>query len=336
MKSGGCMLDRPTQPGDLRMQDTPEFLSHFLLRLYQDARTMAPEQLQQVSLQRLQNLVPFEFAAWGGGTAADRQITSLVMLNQSHRLFSAWRTVADRDAYCDLALSRTNHVVLFDDVPRFRQSEAYVDHWRTFHAQHMAATIMTEPVMGYVSFIGICRENAQQPFSARERYLKEMLVSHLASALRLSQESVLNRFAGSEESHALVTLGGQLLHARPLFRQLMEEEWGRHRVAIPAQVLRHAEQNGTWRGHAIQLQVEPCGSLWLVRAEPLFQPVHMTRREREIAQRFALGLSHKAVALELDLAPSTVRNHLAHLYRRLGIHNKAELLQVLQNEIRQA
>lgn len=295
---------------------------------------MTPEQLQQVSLQRLQTLVPFDFAAWGGGTASDRQISSLVMLNQSHQLFTAWGEVADRDAYCDLALRQTNCVVLFDDVPHFRQSEAYVDHWHKFHTQHMAATIMTEPVLDYVSFVGICRDSARQPFSAHERSIKQLLIAHLGSALRLSQECLLNQQAGVEEGHALATRAGQLLYSRSLFRQLMREEWGRHRVDIPVAALRLAEKAGTWRGHAIQLQVESSGNHLLLRAEPLFQPVHMTPRERTIAVLFAQGRSHKEVAREVDLAPSTVRNHLAHLYRRLNIHNKAELLQLLQNETR--
>ena len=314
------------------MQDTTESLSQFLLRLYQDARTMAPEQLQQVSLQRLQALVPFDFAAWGGGTASDRQITSLVMLNQSHQLFTAWGEFADRDAYCDLALQQTNRVVLFDDVPHFRQTEAYVDHWRSFRALHMAATIMTEPVLDYVSFIGICRDTEQQPFSAQERHLKQLLIAHLGSALRLSQECLLNQQSGTEEGHALATRGGQVLQARPLFRQLMQEEWGRHRNEVPVAALQYAEKTGTWRGHAIQLQLEPAGNQLLLRAEPLFQPAHMTSREHTIAVRFARGQSYKEVARELDLAPSTVRNHLAHLYRRLGIHNKAELVHLLHNE----
>lgn len=316
------------------MQNTPEYLSHFLLRLYQDARSMLPEQFQRVSLQRMQTLVPFDFAAWGGGTAYDRQITSLVMLNQSHRLFSTWGEVADRDAYCDLALRQTDRVVLFDDVPHFRQSEAYVDHWQSFQARHMAATIMTEPIMGYVSFIGICRDSARQPFSAQERDMKQLLIAHLGSALRLSQEHLLNQQVGAEEGHGLATRGGQLLYTQSLFRQLMREEWGRHSTKIPIAVLKLAEKTGIWRGHAIQLQLEPNGNYHLLRAEPLFKPVHMTLRERAIAELFAQGRSHKEVARELDVAPSTVRNHLAHIYRRLNIHNKTELLQLLQNETR--
>lgn len=330
-----CMLIVQTRRQGSPMQDISESVSQFLLQLYQDARRLPPEALQQEALQRLNLLIPFEFAAWGGGTAADRQISSLVMLNQSHQLFSAWRAVADRDAYCDLALNRLNHVVLFDDVPRFRQSEAYIDHWQRFQTRHMAATIMTEPVMGYVSFVGICRDNTQQAFSSRERYLKELLIAHLASALRLSQECLLNQRAGAEEGQALATRGGQLLQARPLFRQLMREEWGKYQTGVPPEVMAKAEQQGIWRGHAIQLQTEPIGNQMLLRAEPLFQPVHMSPRERLIAMRFAAGHSHKEVARELEIAPSTVRNHLAHLYRRLNVHNKTELLQVLQNETRQ-
>lgn len=318
------------------MDTKPEFLSEFLLTLYEDARELTPETLQQSTLQRLRTAVPFEFAAWGGGTAADRKITSLITLNQSHQLFSDWHQVAERDGYCDLALKKANRIVLFDDIPRFRHSEAYVDHWKRFGTQHMAATIMTEPVHGYVSFVGICRDNAQLPFSERERHTAELLVGHLASALRLSQECLLNEQAGAEEAHALVTRGGVVLQDRALFRQLMQEEWGKSQTVVPVDALKQAQQKGVWRGNAIQLQVEPRGNQLILRAEPLYQTAHMTPRERDIAFRYAHGASHREVAQALHIAPSTVRNHLAHIYRRLNLHNKSELLQLLRNDGKRA
>jgi DNA-binding NarL/FixJ family response regulator len=48
-----------------------------------------------------------------------------------------------------------------------------------------------------------------------------------------------------------------------------------------------------------------------------------------VARRFASGMSHKQIARELGVSHHTVRNQLAHLYRKLNLHDKASLAQYL-------
>ena len=54
-------------------------------------------------------------------------------------------------------------------------------------------------------------------------------------------------------------------------------------------------------------------------AEPL------SGRERQIACAFAEGESSPQIAQRLNLAPTTVRTHLANIYRKLGVSSKTEL-----------
>ncbi len=51
----------------------------------------------------------------------------------------------------------------------------------------------------------------------------------------------------------------------------------------------------------------------------------LTKRESEIAQAFAKGASHRGVAAQLGIAPTTVRTHLGTVYRKLGVRSKIEL-----------
>ncbi len=55
----------------------------------------------------------------------------------------------------------------------------------------------------------------------------------------------------------------------------------------------------------------------------------LTGRESEIGLLFAAGSSHKQIAQNLGLAPSTVRNHLSACYRKLGVDNRSALLAAL-------
>jgi TolB-like protein/DNA-binding CsgD family transcriptional regulator len=57
----------------------------------------------------------------------------------------------------------------------------------------------------------------------------------------------------------------------------------------------------------------------------------LTEREMMVAERYAAGESHKEVAAKLHVAPSTVRNHLAAIYRKLDVSNKPELIRALSS-----
>lgn len=52
----------------------------------------------------------------------------------------------------------------------------------------------------------------------------------------------------------------------------------------------------------------------------------LTARETQLAGLIRHGLSNKAMARELGIAPSTVKTHLDHLYRKLGVTNRTELV----------
>ena len=57
----------------------------------------------------------------------------------------------------------------------------------------------------------------------------------------------------------------------------------------------------------------------------------LSPREREIAQAYAGGDTYHNIAGRLCISPSTVRTHLATIYRKLGVSSKLELHKVLEN-----
>ncbi|MEH6724860.1 MAG: LuxR C-terminal-related transcriptional regulator [Hyphomicrobiales bacterium] len=58
----------------------------------------------------------------------------------------------------------------------------------------------------------------------------------------------------------------------------------------------------------------------------------LTPREHEIATAYARGDTYHQIAGQLFIAPSTVRTHLAAIYRKLGVSSKIELHNVLNGE----
>jgi two-component system nitrate/nitrite response regulator NarL len=58
---------------------------------------------------------------------------------------------------------------------------------------------------------------------------------------------------------------------------------------------------------------------------PATQPADvLSPREREILQRLAKGGSNKEIARDLDLAESTVKIHVQHILRKLGLNSRVQ------------
>jgi DNA-binding NarL/FixJ family response regulator len=54
----------------------------------------------------------------------------------------------------------------------------------------------------------------------------------------------------------------------------------------------------------------------------------LTRREQEVLNRVAKGMSNAAIADELTVSINTVRNHISNLSAKLGAHSKLEALSI--------
>jgi PAS domain S-box-containing protein len=69
-------------------------------------------------------------------------------------------------------------------------------------------------------------------------------------------------------------------------------------------------------------------------ARPPGEHVHraLTPRQVEVLGHLAKGRSTRQIASELHLSPETVRNHVRHLLRALGVHSRLEAVAVAHAE----
>lgn len=61
----------------------------------------------------------------------------------------------------------------------------------------------------------------------------------------------------------------------------------------------------------------------------VLKDANLTRREREILQLLGVGLSNQELAERLFIAEGTLKRHVANLYQKLGVHNRAQAIQHL-------
>jgi PAS domain S-box-containing protein len=58
--------------------------------------------------------------------------------------------------------------------------------------------------------------------------------------------------------------------------------------------------------------------------EPSTPPAHLTPRQAEVLRLLEQGRSNKQIAQELHLSTETVKNHVRHLLRALGVNSRLE------------
>jgi PAS domain S-box-containing protein len=73
-----------------------------------------------------------------------------------------------------------------------------------------------------------------------------------------------------------------------------------------------------------------CSDVEEVAEHPV--PHHLTPRQAEVLRLLARGYSTHQIARELHLSPETVRNHVRHLLRALGVHTRLEAVAVARRE----
>lgn len=59
----------------------------------------------------------------------------------------------------------------------------------------------------------------------------------------------------------------------------------------------------------------------------------LTKREHEVLNLVAEGLSNKRIALRLGVHEKTIKQHMTHIFAKLGISNRTEAAMTLRNAV---
>jgi len=97
-----------------------------------------------------------------------------------------------------------------------------------------------------------------------------------------------------------------------------------HRPALPpdqaAGELRAEVKAGRMDGDAVEAVLGAAGHRVARRREG---PAGLTGREVDVLRLVARGLSSKEIASRLVISPKTARNHVEHIYSKIGVSNRA-------------
>jgi HD-GYP domain-containing protein (c-di-GMP phosphodiesterase class II) len=123
-------------------------------------------------------------------------------------------------------------------------------------------------------------------------------------------------------SGTAISRPARLLGAADAYQSMREPR--PHRPALPAgeaaAELRAEAKSGRLDPEAVAAVLGAAGHRVPRRREG---PAGLTPREVEVLRLLARGLSNKEIARELVISPSTVSNHVEHIYAKIGASNRA-------------
>ena len=95
---------------------------------------------------------------------------------------------------------------------------------------------------------------------------------------------------------------------------------------------RVADGREAWSDTATPILKQYALELARIRRIAAARPYGLTARESEVLELVSQGLSNKEIARILRLEVHTVKNHVQHLFRKIGVHHRGDLVGVLATE----
>ena len=317
--------------------------SELIRELYVGAERQPTEGFRSWALALARRHVPFDSAMWGtGGLRPQVAIDSVTLFRQPAEMMARYRRRWMRgDVMAQAVLGDVGRTVnLVDLMPRetFLRSPLYRQFGRRFGICHVLSTASAEPRAGLVTFMSWWRDGHGHPFSEAERQFKQFLVPHLVLANRMNtfqhlRQALSDRGApDTAGAYAIATAGGVLTEAEAEFTALLQRanpDWTGPVLPPAFKKPLRGRGDGECAALGLHLRLTRAGEQVVLRLrEPL--PVdRLSPAERRIAEQLAGGLTHRQIATQLALAPSTVRNHLHAIYRKLGVANRVQMLNAM-------
>lgn len=159
---------------------------------------------------------------------------------------------------------------------------------------------------------------------------------HIDRAIALNRAHALALWSqgAGQRAAALVDAAGTLTAADERFAAWLRERFGQEALhRLPAPLMERMRAGQAYEDPDDVVQFKAVGHHYFCELREAGAARHLSQRERQVARRFAQGASGKEIARELGLSPYTVQSHLASIYRKLNVSDKAALAQLLNGAV---
>ncbi len=312
-------------------------VSDFLKDIINAGYNVPADQLKKVIIDRFQDLITFDMAVWVSGHAENLTVHNTYLYNLPDNLMDSWENIKYEDRVLAAVLEEPGVTVKACELytPQERQeSPAYKDHSKFFGIEAVLSTGLIDPKTGLLDAISLYRRERENIYTDDDRRTKQFLFPFMIQIWHQNQIHYLKSVSGGDygQASAICDKAGWIRNADGEFIGLLKKQWpGWTAPALPHEMATWltAGSGAPLRTGELIVTSKMLDDLHLLQARPRGPLILLSAREEEIAEAFASGLSYKRIAEKLFVSPSTVRRHLENIYKKLGVSNKVELFQLI-------
>jgi len=340
VKTKGYLLN-----GKFSLMDNEVLIDEFISHLYRSAPSIAPDQYRVWALAQLSSVIEFDAAFWGSGNQTQIHFHYVDQLGLDDKYVEHLEATMGINPIKEEVLNNLDMPIDMADVipdEDFYHSQLYQKLFMPYGIERILASAHVDMQSGLYTLISLYRFDRKQVFSESEKSLQKKLIYHLVSAishaffLHLRVGQGLQETKGLE-SAALCDLAGCFHEVQPRFMTLLYEHYPQQKmyslpITIPSNLVDRKEEQGPLliESHGLAFELISIGNLVKVSVRPIGPLDSLSEREKQIVRLVCKGLTFKEVARSLDLAPSTISNHLYRVYDKLAISSRTELAKLVE------
>lgn len=255
-------------------------------------------------------------------------------------LMASWQEVAHLDLLAPRLVAQPGVARRHDKDDPLLAGPAFAPlhtHLQRFGFQHTLCIALAGDEPQFLTVIILVRGTPGDRASDTELARLQAISPAVAETYAACRRMALLRLPAAGLQHlSMARINGQgaYVQTTPSFCQLMWAGAAPQNVHVEPETLRALMRSEACplagRGLTLHAQRDPDGDGWLLRLAPSRAADQLSPREREIAHRFAHGESNTAIARALAISPATVRNHLSHIYAKLQVRHRADLIAALR------
>lgn len=295
----------------------------FIRTLYCQSSLIAPEAFRQWALLQLVNLLDADAALWGTGSLSTLEFHYQENLGLDEHYGKRLTETIDINPIRSAVLSNLDKPVTMSEVfpdDDFFKSDLYRILLEPYGIQRVLATGHHEQHSGLYTLISLYRFDRNKDFTHAEKDQMKRLVFHLFSAASHNYFLHLQN-TGDYQYAAICDKHGIYWQVQSGFFTLLNQHYSKseHRFPLPL------EEGTEIVNNDLCIQIDMQGELFHIGIRQVNPFDQLTEREQQIVTWIVKGLTFKEVARELDLAPSTISNHLYRIYGKLNITSRSDL-----------
>ena len=315
--------------------ETHDPLNELILGLYRYGRDVPIADFQRWALERLREVIAFDSAAWGTVSELPQEVHSAYLYGQPRALLDTyvkegWQSKDFVRAACVANPGAAMNISDLAPVSKWRRTLLYRRFARPHGIEWALCVFQAEPFTSLNAVISLWRKDREQPFSDQDRGCLQVVAPHLLEAMHANHLWQFSSASLPKASQSAIGMGvcdrdGLVHDCSRNFARLIRAEWpGWAGTTLPAALVA-AFAGGTFVGKRIDVEVEPLGDQWLLRARAGGAGKQLGARERQVADLYASGMNYHEIAHKVGVAPTTVRNQLRASFKKLGVTSKLDL-----------